>query len=531
MWQRIKDFSWDWRGVLITTPAIATGIWLLRLASGLQFLELAAYDQLMRWRPAESQDKYITIVEIGGSGHSAIADSIYADLLKKLQAMQPSYIGLDIYRDIPVQPGHDELVAVFNQYDNIIGIEKIVGEKDTETVPAPPSLKEKGQIGFNDIIRDPDGRIRRAVLFLNDDENQAHYSLSLYLSYLYLEQKGIAIGAAPGTDDWFQFGDVVLEPMSGYGGGYAGKVGSIDAEGYQMLINYRGGRGSFDSVSMEDVLEGNVAPALIQDRVVLIGDITEVSKDLFPVPYTLSSDQRMPGVEIHAHILSQILGSVLDDRPLIKSWSEWQESLWLIFWTGTGATLTWGLRNTGKGKPWSWERFFGLGGSAAFLAVSGYGALLVGWWIPIIPPFLGLFFAAIAITGYIARTAGQIRSTFGRYLSDEIVSTLLESPEGLRLGGERRTITILTSDLRGFTGISERLDPEEVVKLLNLYLSDMADVITGYMGTIDEFMGDGILVLFGAPLARPDDPERAIACAIAMQLALVGVNEKITAMG
>jgi adenylate cyclase len=123
-----------------------------------------------------------------------------------------------------------------------------------------------------------------------------------------------------------------------------------------------------------------------------------------------------------------------------------------------------------------------------------------------------------------------IRQVFGRYLSDEIVMNLLEHPEGLKLGGERCKVTILTSDLRGFTALSERLQPEEVINILNLYLEHMADVINQYQGTIDEFMGDGILVLFGAPITRSDDAVRAIACACAMQLAMGAVNERLKAM-
>jgi adenylate cyclase len=124
-----------------------------------------------------------------------------------------------------------------------------------------------------------------------------------------------------------------------------------------------------------------------------------------------------------------------------------------------------------------------------------------------------------------------IRQVFGRYLSDRIVAQLLESPEGLKLGGERRKITILTSDLREFTSLSERMQPEEVIHILNLYLEYMADVITRYEGTIDEFMGDGILVLFGAPTAREDDTVRAVACACAMQLAMGAVNERMKQLG
>jgi len=123
-----------------------------------------------------------------------------------------------------------------------------------------------------------------------------------------------------------------------------------------------------------------------------------------------------------------------------------------------------------------------------------------------------------------------IRQVFGRYLSDAVVANLLEHPEGLRLGGHRRMITILTSDLRGFTAFSERLSPEEVIQVLNLYLEYMAEVINQYQGTIDEFMGDGILVLFGAPTARDDDALRAVACACAMQLKMGAVNERLKQM-
>jgi adenylate cyclase len=124
-----------------------------------------------------------------------------------------------------------------------------------------------------------------------------------------------------------------------------------------------------------------------------------------------------------------------------------------------------------------------------------------------------------------------IRQTFGRYLSDEVVAGLLERPEGLELGGEKRTVTLLMSDLRGFTALADRLSPEQVVRLLNNYLAGMSEVILRHQGTIDEFVGDAIMALFGAPVARPDDTERAAACAVAMQLAMADVNEKNRADG
>ncbi len=117
-----------------------------------------------------------------------------------------------------------------------------------------------------------------------------------------------------------------------------------------------------------------------------------------------------------------------------------------------------------------------------------------------------------------------IREIFGRYMTADVVQTLLESSDGLRLGGERRTVTIMMSDLRGFSSISERLSPEEVVSMLNVYLEAMTNVIVTYGGTIDEFIGDAILTIFGAPLAKEDDAQRAVACAVDMQLAMAAVN-------
>ena len=117
-----------------------------------------------------------------------------------------------------------------------------------------------------------------------------------------------------------------------------------------------------------------------------------------------------------------------------------------------------------------------------------------------------------------------IRDTFGRYISDEVVAQLLDAPEGLELGGEKRTVTILMSDLRGFTAVVERLDPQEVMRFLNHYLEAMVHIILSYQGTIIEMLGDGLLVLFGAPMRRDDDPERAVACAVAMQLQMADIN-------
>ncbi len=124
-----------------------------------------------------------------------------------------------------------------------------------------------------------------------------------------------------------------------------------------------------------------------------------------------------------------------------------------------------------------------------------------------------------------------IRDTFGRYLSQEVVNKLLESQNGLELGGERRRVTIMMTDLRGFTALSERLDPEQVVQMLNAYFEVMVDVVVKYKGSINEIIGDALLVIFGAPQEMQDRAKRAIACAIEMQNAMAEVNDQNRTQG
>jgi adenylate cyclase len=131
----------------------------------------------------------------------------------------------------------------------------------------------------------------------------------------------------------------------------------------------------------------------------------------------------------------------------------------------------------------------------------------------------------------LARAHELVRRAFGRYVSEEVATSILQSPEGLQLGGEEREVTILMSDLRGFTALAARLKPPQVIEFLNLYLEAMVEVIMRYGGTIDEIIGDAILVIFGAPLACSDNAEKAVACAMSMQLAMAEVNRQLLNKG
>ncbi|MUG95833.1 CHASE2 domain-containing protein [Scytonema sp. UIC 10036] len=532
----IKKHLWQWRGILIATPSVGIFVLLLRLSGLLQMLELAALDRMFLLRPSEPVDERIVIIEInesdvqqlGKRGHWPLPDGLLAKLLKNLKQQKPSAIGLDLYRDLPVGFGHDSLVKVFESTPNLVGVQKVAESEDSSAVAPPPALKKIGQVGANDFPLDGDGKIRRSLLYLADKNGKNVFSFAFKLSSLYLSDRQIDVGQ---TEDFLvKTGQVIYPLFQGNDGGYI----RAEDQGYQVLINYRHARQGFQRISITDVLENPLPKNLFTGRIVLIGPTAESLKDLFYTPYSstvLTAPKRMPGVVIHAHAISQILSATLDDRLLIKTWKEPQEWLWIFLWAWIGATLLWQQRYSGHSKRRSLFPLISFFLAGCCLIGSSYVAFLAGWWIPIVPAFMALIGSGIAVTAYVARTAGAIRKTFGRYLTDEVVANLLENPEGLKLGGERKKITILTSDLRGFTATSERLSAEEVIKIINLYLGYMADVITQYKGTIDEFMGDGILVLFGAPIAREDDAIRAIACAVGMQLAMESVNQKIRQMG
>ncbi|WP_413171559.1 CHASE2 domain-containing protein [Anabaena azotica] len=520
----LKKSLWEWRGVLIAVPNVTFIVIALRFTGLLQSLELTALDQLFLLRPQEPIDNRIVIVEINEKDINnqkswPISDAVMTKLLKNIKQQQPRAIGLDIYRNWPVNPGYTELVKLFESTPNLIGIEKVLENRDSSLVQASPILKKLQQVGGNDMPLDGDGKIRRGMLYLYLNENDYIESLSLKLALLYLKAEGITEKAATTNPKYLQLGKGIFPRFKNNDGGYVReKSGS-----YQILLNYRGTMQKFVKVSFTDVLENKIDTNLMLGKVVIIGSTAESLRDSFFTPYSsklFADTPRMAGVTIHANLTSQILSSAIDGRPQIKSWSEFEEGLWILLWSMIGSILFWQQRH----NIFLITVSFVLTGSA--LIICCFLAFLAGWWIPLIPPILALAGSTVIITQYIFQSAVNMQKTFGRYLTDEVVTNLIETPSGLKLGGERRKVTILVSDVRGFSAISEEYPPEQVVEILNLYLEVMTDVINQHKGTINDFMGDGILVMFGAPISREDDSQRAIACAVAMQLAMQKVNEK-----
>jgi adenylate cyclase len=183
-------------------------------------------------------------------------------------------------------------------------------------------------------------------------------------------------------------------------------------------------------------------------------------------------------------------------------------------------------RNKTTELPYTTILIMTLGGVSA---IGIYFAVISEYWIQVLPSIIALYISAIVIVNANYKIA-KMRKIFGRYLTDEVVTILLETQEGLKLGGKKRVVTLLFCDLRGFSVLSEQVSPEKIAEITSLYLEVMTKIIYEYKGTINNFMGDGVFVMFGAPIAMADAQERAISCAITMQLAMNDINNKLISL-
>ncbi len=526
---RIKNILWKWRGIAIAAPTITIFTIGLRLVGALEPVELAMLDQFFRWRSPETVDNRIVIIGIDEADVRKYAwpidDAFLASFLDKVRQQKPRAIGLDLARDKPVGAGYAQLEELFKTTPNLIGAKRVADSTDSNyavsssNINPPPALAALDQVGAINLPVDADGRIRRGLLSLSLD-GKISLSLGLQVALLYLDgEKTVPFEQA-------------LKPprLREHDGGYS----HADVGGHQFIINYRRSLKGFQIVRMEDVLEGKIAPDLMRDRVVMIGTTAVSLKDLFLTPLDSgigSTRLFTSGVEVHAQIASHILSSALDGRSTIQVWDNYWEWLWIFSWALAGSLLIWQWRNVNTKDR---EILVLLARSLSVLILGGslfaacFIAFAYGWWLPFVPATIAFLGGGAIVTSYLAITAAQIRTYFSRYLTDAVVKSLLETPEGLKLGGDRRKVTILMCDLRGFSTISEKMQPEKVVEILNVFLGTMTDAIVPYQGTIDEFIGDAILVLFGAPIHREDDAARAVASAIAMQLAMRSVNQKLT---
>lgn len=390
--RKIKQEIQIWR--VGTLPGLITigVVMAARLTGSLQSLEWAALDRFLRLRPPEALDPKVLIVgiteqDIQSIGQYPIPDRELASVLNKLEAEKPSVIGLDIFRDLPIEPGHKELTQVLQKSPNIIGIEKVLPYSNSITIDAPPGLTSD-RVGFVDTMLDADGYVRRSLLGASDPKGKYKFSFTIRVAETYLKNQKISLENGIRDRDVMRFDSTELTRFLPNSGGYV----RSDAAGNQILINYRSGKEPFKIVSFNDVKTGKVNSNLIEGRIVLVGIVARSVKD-----YINSSvvDGINPGliygVELQAHAISQIVNAVLDGRSLLQVWSDEWEYLWIFAWGFIGIALGRLIQSPGK-------IFFGLGILSFSLIGVCYLLLSEGWWIPVVPALLALSLNGFGLT-------------------------------------------------------------------------------------------------------------------------------------
>ncbi|MEJ1931058.1 CHASE2 domain-containing protein [Nostoc sp. NIES-2111] len=374
----------------------------LRFLGVLQTSELQAYDQMMRSRPDEGPDPRILIVTIDDedlanqrrNGESlkgtSISEKSLTQLLTKLSQYQPKAIGLDIYRDFPAE--QPDLISQLKQTDNLIGVCK--GSDTTANIKGiepPPEIPRERQ-GFSDFVHDADGVVRRHLLFMNQETASlcsAPYAFSTQLAFLYLSSLGIEskFTSEEATKN-LQVGNIVLHRLSSRTGAYQG----IDANGGQILLNYRASRKIAEQVTLTQILNSPINPNAIKDRIILVGVVARGDfPDYWGTPYGSRLDEQMPGVMVQAHMVSQILSAVLDRRSLLTVWMPGLEVVWIGSWAALGGFLAWRWRLFSK-------LALAVGVSSSVLYFMSLSLLVWGFWVPFVPSALSLVSTVTVVT-------------------------------------------------------------------------------------------------------------------------------------
>jgi adenylate cyclase len=518
---------------VVASTLVWCGIIGLRRTGYLESVELTAYDWSMRWRPTVmGSDPPIVLIgiteqDIRAQGHWPLTDATLVEVLDRLIQHRPRAIGLDLFRDIPVPPGRAALEVMLARHRHIIAVMK-VGEGGAAGVPPPPMLAQTEQVGFNDIPVDPDGIVRRGLLFVDDGGAPAH-AFALRLALHYLQAEGITPRPDATNPEHLRLGPTTIRPLESHDGGYVG----MDARGYQFLLDFPGGREPFPTVPLTALLAGDLAPEAIHDKIILIGITAESVKDFFYTPYSggLRANHHLSGIGLHAQIVSQLLEIGLGGRAPVTVAPKWQEGLWIWLWSVMGGVL--GLRARG-----AWRFTLGAVSGLLLLSLAVVLTRWHGWWIPWVPPAMTWLLAAAVVTAYMSRhEKGQralLMQLFSAHVSPEVAEVLWQQRARFLDGGRPRSqqvhVTVLFSDLRGFTTIAETMAPQALMDWLNAYLETMTQVVMAHGGVIDDYAGDGVKANFGVPLARTTDAEirqdavNAVQCALVMACELNRLN-------
>ena len=343
--------------------------------------------------------------------------------------------------------------------------------------------------GYFNVFPDSDGTIRWASLTIKCND--------IFYPSLTLEMARAYLGASPPeiyiSDDGAY--KIVLDDIEI----------PTNSKG-EMLINYRGGVKTFPYYSFFDVLKDKIPREKLENRIAIIGTVAIGTYDLRVTP--MGSD--FPGMEINANIIVNILNKNFMSVP---PWAPYLNLL-VILIIGILLGLISPRVSAGRGA------LIAIILTTLWIIIAEHLFRNNGVWVAILPPLLtiALGYTILTLVRYITveRTGRKIKSAFQFYVSESVVGEILKDPSMLTLGGERKDISVLFSDIKGFTSLSEGLSAEELVKILNEYLTTMTDVVFDHMGLLDKYIGDAIMAVYGALLPQPDHPLQACLTALDM---------------
>ncbi|MGK7894658.1 MAG: CHASE2 domain-containing protein, partial [Xenococcus sp. (in: cyanobacteria)] len=488
MWQKFQQKLTWWQGTLLIAPCIA-GLIIVGSNVGIfRILEWASLDQFFRLNSSESVDDRIVIVTIDEPDIKYVkqwpmSDRVMAQLIGNIKAQNPRAVAIDIYRDLPVEPGHQELVEVFENTPNLIGIQKVAGNP----IAPPPALNELGQVAANDLLVDTDGKIRRGIVLLGKPDGGLIEGLGVKMALIYLEKEGIALEAINEEQQIYGLGQAKFVPLSSNDGGY----NQNDMGGYQILLNYRGGLEKFHHISLTEVLENRIPVDFLRDRLVFIGAKAPSLNDNYATPYNstlLTPTELVPGVVIHANLTSQIISAALENRPMLRATAKPINWLWIFFWSGYSTTL--GITFIRQ----RWLTVVGILLAGGTIVITSLAAFSLGWLIPVFTPLLTVISASVVSISFVLwqnlMLSHRKLADYAQTLEDKVQERTAE------LAQANEAIIALNEKLKQENlRMGAELDVARQLQQMVLPKAEELEVIegldlAGYMAPADEVGGD-----------------------------------------
>jgi len=516
---------------LVLALALGLGILGLRSQGWLERLELMAADQYLALLRPITTDTRILVVEVRDEDirrldHWPLTDAALLRTLELIVELGARSVGVDIYRDIPVGPGTEELNARLPELYQVVMVHHI-GRGGRYSIPAPAVLGPE-QLGFNDVIPDSDGVVRRALLYLDDGED-FFTSLPLQLSMLWLAHEQRYASADPNDETVLRLGPTSIPPLDSSHGSYA----VADAAGYQFLMDYAGAAQTFESATLTELLEGELTAERVRDRVVLVGNTAVSTNDFFHMPHLKTEGLATAGAALHAHVVSQLIRFGMGESEPRRVLSQVQEYTLILLAAALGGALGLWVRST-------WLFVVGLGaGLGAFWGL-GYLAWERDLWVPVVPPAAGWLGAAALVTAYVSSQEKAQRAVlmhlFSAHVSPGLADVIWDQRDDFLQHGrprsQRMEATLLFLDMKGYTASADKMEPDELMDWANDFMEAMAQRVIEYGGFVDDYFGDGVKAGFGVLFPHEEkegvdrDARAAVSCALAMAESLTHVNNR-----